>query len=67
VSPEPEELTDLAGFIAALGRLRTGAGGVSYRRLAQRAGPLLRPPRDVSWSTVADVFKPNRRRLDFDL
>ena len=65
--PDPDQALDLAEFIAALGKLRMAAGAVSYRRLAKLAGPLLRPPQELSTSTVADVFKPDRRRLDLDL
>ena len=67
VLPDPAEATDLAEFIEALGRLRRWAGAPPYRTLAKRVVPLLRPPQQVAASTVIDVFKPHRRRLDFDL
>jgi tetratricopeptide (TPR) repeat protein len=35
--------------------------------LAKRVGPLLRPPETVSQSTINDVFRPRRRRLNIDL
>ncbi|MFF3069499.1 NB-ARC domain-containing protein [Kitasatospora sp. NPDC057936] len=66
-APDPAGAADLAEFIRALERLRLWAGGPSLRTLAKRVGPLLRPPQPVSHSTVADVFKPDRRRLDQDL
>ncbi|MEE1784476.1 NB-ARC domain-containing protein [Streptomyces sp. SP17BM10] len=66
-APDPADAADLAEFIRALERLRLWAGGPSLRALAKRVGPLLRPPQPVSHTTVADVFKPDRRRLDPDL
>ncbi|NUP51430.1 MAG: tetratricopeptide repeat protein [Catenulispora sp.] len=65
--PDPDTIVDLPDFINALGRLRVGTGGATYRALAKKVGPLLRPPQQVSASTVHDVFSPHRRRLDFDL
>jgi tetratricopeptide (TPR) repeat protein len=65
--PDPEDAADLAGFIELLDELRIWAGAPSVRSLAKRVGPLLRPPRVVSHSTVAEVFQPWRRRLDLDL
>ncbi|WP_370153391.1 tetratricopeptide repeat protein [Streptacidiphilus sp. EB129] len=50
-----------------MGELRVWAGMPSYRVLAKRVGPLMRPPGAVSASTVADAFKAGRRRLDLDL
>lgn len=50
-----------------LGELRAWAGMPSYRLLARRVGPLMRPARVVSPSTVVDAFKAKRRRLDLDL
>ncbi|MBF9072819.1 ATP-binding protein [Streptacidiphilus fuscans] len=67
VLPDPGRAEDLAEFIGLLGELRTWAGMPSYRVLAKGVGPLLRPPRVVSATTVADVFKVGRRRLDLDL
>ncbi|MGC0418200.1 ATP-binding protein [Embleya sp. AB8] len=66
-APDPDRATDLAGFIALLGELRAWAGQPSYRTLAKRVGPLMRPPQVVSASTVIDAFKSGRRRLDMDL
>ncbi|MEV4558215.1 tetratricopeptide repeat protein [Kitasatospora sp. NPDC049285] len=65
--PDPLRAADLAEFIGLLGELRRWAGQPSYRVLAARTGPLLRPPRTVSAFTVVDAFKPGRRRLDLDL
>ncbi|WAL74947.1 tetratricopeptide repeat protein [Kitasatospora sp. YST-16] len=65
--PDPAGAADLAEFVGLLGELRAWAGMPSYRSLARRVGPLLRPAREVSASTLADVFKPGRRRLDLDL
>ena len=66
-APDPGEAVDLAEFICQLGALRAWAGQPSYRVLAKRVGPQLRPPREVSPSTLVDVFKSGRRRLDLDL
>jgi tetratricopeptide (TPR) repeat protein len=65
--PDPGRATDLAEFIGLLGDLRTWAGEPSYRALAKRVGPLLRPQQAVPPSTIIDVFKARRRRLNFDL
>jgi hypothetical protein len=65
--PDPDGATDLTEFIGLLGQLRARAGMPSYRSLAKRVGPLMRPARVVSFTTVVDVFKPGRRRLDLDL
>ncbi|WP_433170364.1 ATP-binding protein [Actinoallomurus sp. CA-150999] len=65
--PDPRTATDLAEFIGLLGELRVWAGMPSYRTLAKQVGPLMRPPSVVSHSTVVDVFKAGRRRLDLDL
>lgn len=67
VYPEPGEATGLAEFIGLLGELRASAGMPSYPVLAKRVGPLMRPARAVSPSTVADAFKPGRGRLELDL
>ena len=65
--PDPRTVTDLGEFIGVLGQLRAWAGQPSYRDLAKRVGPLLRPPRTVSPATVVDAFNVKRRRLDLDL
>ncbi|TQF06067.1 tetratricopeptide repeat protein [Kitasatospora acidiphila] len=65
--PDPGKAADLAEFIGLLGELRIWAGQPSYRELAKRVGPLLRPARTVSPFTVVDAFKVARRRLDLDL
>lgn len=67
VAPNPDQVTDLAEFIEALRSLRLWAGGPSYRVLAKRVGPLLRPPQTIAHTTVTEVFQPHRRRLDLDL
>ena len=66
-APDPSRATDLVELISLLGELRVWAGSPSYRLLAKRAGPLMRPPQEVSASTVVDVFKTSRRRLNADL
>ena len=65
--PDPGRAEDLVEFTGLLGELRGWAGMPSYRSLARRAGPFMRPPRVVSPSTVVDAFKTGRRRLDLDL
>jgi tetratricopeptide (TPR) repeat protein len=65
--PDPGRAGDLAEFVGLLGELRAWAGLPSYRVLAKRVGPLMRPPQVVSPSTVVDAFKSERRRLDLDL
>ncbi|GAA1025519.1 MULTISPECIES: ATP-binding protein [Amycolatopsis] len=67
LAPSPDEAVDLAEFVSLLGELRAWAGQPSYRSLAKRVGPLMRPAQVVSPSTVVDAFKPGRRRLDIDL
>ena len=54
----------MAEFVALLERLRVWSGNPSLRVLAKKVGPLLRPPRPMSHTTLADAFKPGRRRLD---
>ncbi|HTJ66145.1 MAG TPA: tetratricopeptide repeat protein [Actinospica sp.] len=65
--PDPDRVVDLAEFIHELGRLRLWAGGPSFRLLAKRVGPLMRPPQTVAHTTIGEVFQPHRRRLDLDL
>ncbi|MFE0465094.1 hypothetical protein ACFW1A_38145, partial [Kitasatospora sp. NPDC058965] len=65
--PDPGQATDLARFVELLERLRIWGGDPSFRTLARRVGPLLRPPQEVSKSTVADLFRPGRRRLNQEL
>ncbi|MEY9930874.1 tetratricopeptide (TPR) repeat protein [Catenulispora sp. GP43] len=65
--PDPGKACDLAEFTRLLGELVTWAGAPSYRELARRTGPLLRPPQNLSKSTIADVFQSRRRRLNLDL
>jgi len=65
--PDPGEAVDLPEFIERLRCLRIWAGSPSYRALAKKVGPLLRPPQTLSQSTIGDVFQSRRRRLDPDL
>lgn len=65
--PDPGKSADLAEFIALLGELRIRSGNPSLRTLAGRVGPLLKPPQPVTHSTISDVFRADRRRLDLDL
>ena len=65
--PDPERVADIGDFVQALSALRAQAGNPPYRTLARLVGPLLRPPREVAFRTVADAFAPGRRRLDLDL
>jgi tetratricopeptide (TPR) repeat protein len=65
--PDPACAVDLPEFIQLLARFRAGAGSPPLRVLARRVGPLMRPPRTVSHSTLAEVFQLRRRRLDLDL
>ncbi|GAA2015291.1 hypothetical protein GCM10009839_08130 [Catenulispora yoronensis] len=67
MAPDPARAADLGELIRELGRLRIWAGSPSYRTLAKSVGLCLRPPRAVSFRTVADVFVASRRRLDLDL
>ncbi|SEL29226.1 ATP-binding protein [Streptacidiphilus jiangxiensis] len=65
--PDPQGAADLADYIGLLDRLRVWGGDPSFRDLAKRVGPLLRPAQQVSKSTIADMFQPGRRRLNLDL
>jgi tetratricopeptide (TPR) repeat protein len=65
--PDPGKAADLAEFVRMLEQLRLSKGAPPLRDLAHRAGVLLRPPRQVSKSTLADMFQPGRRRLNQDL
>ncbi|NUR28533.1 MAG: hypothetical protein HOV83_22295, partial [Catenulispora sp.] len=66
-APDPSRAAGLAEFIEQLRALRAYAGNPSFRTLAKRVGPLLRPPQDLTHSTVSDVFDPTRRRLNQEL
>ncbi|NUP52246.1 MAG: hypothetical protein HOW97_33725, partial [Catenulispora sp.] len=66
-APDPSGTAGLADFITQLRLLRAYAGNPSFRTLAKRVGPLLRPPQEVTHSTVSDVFDPARRRLNQEL
>ena len=65
--PDPVQISDLDAFVQSLHRLRVWSGNPSLRTLAKKAGPLLRPPRILSHTTLAHLFQPDRRRLDLDL
>ena len=65
--PDSSQCSDLDEFVQSLQRLRIWAGNPSLRTLAKKAGPLLRPPRVLSHTTLAHLFQPDRRRLDLDL
>ena len=65
--PDPGKAADLAEFVRMLEQLRLSTGAPPLRDLAHRVGELLRPPRQVSKSTLADMFQPGRRRLNQDL
>lgn len=66
-TPDPDGAVVLADFIERMRLLREHAGSPSFRILAKRVGPLLKPPQDVTHSTVSDVFDPTRRRLNLEL
>ncbi|MFD0637743.1 NB-ARC domain-containing protein [Catenulispora yoronensis] len=66
-APDPTGVAGLAEFIEQLRLLRAHAGNPSFRTLAKRVGPLLRPPQELTHSTVSDVFDPSRRRLNQEL
>ena len=66
-APDPAGAVDLADFIERLRMLRAHAGSPSFRVLAKRVGPLLKPPQEITHSTVSDVFDPARRRLNQEL
>jgi len=66
-APDPAGAVDLADFIERLRLLRAHAGSPSFRVLARRVGPLLKPPQEVTHSTVSDAFDPARRRLNLEL
>lgn len=66
-APDPSGAASLPEFIEQLRALRAYAGNPSFRTLARRAGPLLRPPQALTHSTVSDAFDPTRRRLNQEL
>lgn len=65
--PDPTQVADLDGLTEALVRMRAQAGNPPYRTLAKQISRVIRPPREIPFSTVVSVFKPGRRRLDLDL
>ena len=65
--PDPSRVGDLAELVDLLVRLRAWAGNPPYRNLAKQVGPLMRPPRVLSHTTLAHAFQPGRRRIDLDL
>lgn len=64
---DPSKAADIAEFSALLADLVASAGAPAHRDLARRVGPMLRPPRVVSKSTVSELLRPGRRRLNLDL
>jgi tetratricopeptide (TPR) repeat protein len=64
---DPGRAEDIAAFIGMLRELVAEAGAPSYRELAKRVGPLLKPPQVVAHTTISDLLKPDRRRLNLDL
>lgn len=65
--PDPAGAESVPEFITLLSLLRSWAGDPSFRDLARAVSRLTGPKGRVSHSTVADAFKPQRRRLDLDL
>lgn len=65
--PDPAAIRTLGGYVAALASLRTG----SYRDVTARARSVFatteEPTPSVARSTVADLFKPDRVWLDWDV
>jgi tetratricopeptide (TPR) repeat protein len=57
----------MAAFVESLEALRQAAGAPSFRALAKQVGQIMRPAQTVAASTISDVFRPWRRRLDVDL
>lgn len=66
-APDPARARDVAEFVEILRQLRIWAGGPPFRVLAKRVGPMLRPPRELTHSTLSDLFRADRRRLDLDM
>ncbi|NUR62578.1 MAG: tetratricopeptide repeat protein [Catenulispora sp.] len=65
--PDPSKAADIAEFSELLAELVAQAGAPTHRELAKRVGPRLKPPRVVSKSTISELLRPGRRRLDLDL
>jgi len=66
-APDPAQARDVAEFVETLRQLRLWAGGPPFRVLAKRVGPMMRPPRELTHSTLSDLFRADRRRLDLDM
>jgi tetratricopeptide (TPR) repeat protein len=66
-APDPGQVRDVAEFVETLRQLRLWAGGPPFRVLAKQVGPMLRPPRELTHSTLSDLFRADRRRLDMDM
>lgn len=66
-TPDPTRIHTIPDFTETLHQLRIHSGTPSYRTLATRVGPLLHPPRDLPHTTLSDLFRSDRRRLDLDL
>jgi tetratricopeptide (TPR) repeat protein len=67
IPPDPARASDIAEFTVLLNELRIWAGSPSYRTLAKKVGTMMRPPQALSQSTLGEVFKPGRRRLNLEL
>jgi hypothetical protein len=65
--PDPAKATDIAEFSALLAELVAQAGAPAHRELARQVGPMLKPPQQVSKSTISELLRPGRRRLNLDL
>lgn len=65
--PDPATAVTVDELVAALGRLKMWAGNPSYREIAKRISRNRGSRSGVAHSTVADVFRAGRRRLDLDL
>lgn len=66
--PDPRDAASIAEFVGMLRLLKSWAGDPSFRDLAKDASYLIGGGRRaVSHTTVADVFRNERRRLDLDL
>ncbi|GAA1514690.1 ATP-binding protein [Kribbella lupini] len=63
--PDPDGVTDLDELVGRLRLLKMWAGNPSYDGIAQRIGERRGQP--ARKSTVADCFRPGRRRMDAEL
>ncbi len=63
--PDPDGVIDLDGLVGQLRLLKVWAGNPSYDGIAKRIGERRGQP--ARKSTVADCFRPGRRRMDAEL